>query len=85
MKNQASVRALFCAVKLARKSRLVLVLALFCAVRVACAGDSAQIKVALYLDEGCGGGGVIHLARLFRSSRTTLSSSAMSFRPSIFV
>ena len=68
MKNRASVRALFCAVKLARKSRLVLVLALFCAVRDACAGDPAQIKVALYLDEGCRGGGVIHLAWLFRSS-----------------
>ena len=68
MKNRASVRAFFCAVKLARKSRLVLVLALFCAVRVACAGDPARIKVALYLDDGCRGGGVIHLAWLFRSS-----------------
>lgn len=53
----------------ARKSRLVLALALFCAARIACAGvGAAQIKVALYLDEGCRGGGVIHLAQLLRSS-----------------
>ena len=53
----------------ARKSHLVLALALFCAARMACASvAAAQIKVALYLDEGCRGGGVIHLAQLLRSS-----------------
>ena len=55
--------------KCARKSLLVLALALLCASRIACAGgDTSQIKVALYLDEGCRGGGVIHLAQLLRSS-----------------
>jgi glutamine amidotransferase-like uncharacterized protein len=56
-------------VKCAHKSRLLLALALLCAARIACAiGDTSQIKVALYLDEGCRGGGVIHLAQLLRSS-----------------
>ena len=55
--------------KCAHKSRLLLALALLCAARIACAiGDTSQIKVALYLDEGCRGGGVIHLAQLLRSS-----------------
>ena len=55
--------------KCAHKSRLLLALALLCAARIAYAiGDTSQIKVALYLDEGCRGGGVIHLAQLLRSS-----------------
>ena len=55
--------------KCAHKSRLLLALALLCAARIACAiGDTSQIKVALYLDDGCRGGGVIHLAQLLRSS-----------------
>ena len=55
--------------KCAHKIRLLLALALLCASRIACAGgDTSQIKVALYLDEGCRGGGVIHLAQLLRSS-----------------
>lgn len=32
------------------------------------AGDIPRIKVALYLDNGCRGGGVIHLAQLLKSS-----------------
>ena len=55
--------------KCAHKSRLVLALVLLSAARIVCAsGDAAQIKVALYLDKGCRGGGVIHLAQLLRSS-----------------
>ena len=55
--------------KCAHKSRLLLALALLCAARIAYAiGDTSQIKVALYLDEGCRGGGVIHLSQLLRSS-----------------
>ena len=54
---------------------------LFCAVAVALAGcrsaapaadaasdSSSRIKVALYLDAGCKGGGVIHCAQLLKSS-----------------
>ena len=35
------------------------------------AADGSRIKVALYIDNGCMGGGVIHLARLLKSSPET--------------
>ena len=38
------------------------------AVLPSAAGDSPKVKVALYLDNGCRGGGVIHLAQLLKSS-----------------
>ena len=43
----------------------------FVASAAAAAGEGArppEIKVALYLDVGCKGGGVIHLAQLLKSS-----------------
>ena len=38
------------------------------AVLPSAAGNSPKVKVALYLDNGCRGGGVIHLAQLLKSS-----------------